>query len=188
MNVSSYYRQQGATLLISLVMLLIITLLGVTSMRGVALEERIVGNLRDRQTASDGAEAALREGEKRIALSVGQPSVTGTCTGAVGLCLLAAPSAGLISDNWSWWTAAANAVQYQGSAAGLTALYMPTQPYWYAALIGYDPPNSNGMVEVTDTNERQAGIGPYFYQVNAASHGRTARVMVGLQSTTVQRY
>lgn len=53
----------GAVLLVSLVMLLLLTLVGLAGMRMVQLEERMAGNLRDRQMAFQAAEAALRAGE-----------------------------------------------------------------------------------------------------------------------------
>ncbi|MBN1238036.1 MAG: hypothetical protein JXB36_06015 [Gammaproteobacteria bacterium] len=56
-------RQRGAALMVSLVLLLIMTLLGVTSMRTTTLQERMAGNLRDNNLAFQAAEAALREGE-----------------------------------------------------------------------------------------------------------------------------
>lgn len=54
----------GAVLLVSLVMLLLLTLIGLAGMRMVQLEERMAGNLRDRQMAFQAAEAALRAGEQ----------------------------------------------------------------------------------------------------------------------------
>lgn len=68
--ITASHRQRGATLLISLILLLIITVLAISSMREVTLEERIVGNLRDQQAAFNGAESALREGEVRLAASI----------------------------------------------------------------------------------------------------------------------
>lgn len=58
--------QNGATLLVALMMLLIITLLALSSMRGVSLESRITGNLRLQKTLTNAAEAGLRIGEKSI--------------------------------------------------------------------------------------------------------------------------
>ncbi|MDF3864539.1 PilX N-terminal domain-containing pilus assembly protein [Pseudomonas denitrificans (nom. rej.)] len=55
--------ERGAVLLVSLVMLLLLTLIGLAGMRMVQLEERMAGNLRDRQMALQAAEAALRAGE-----------------------------------------------------------------------------------------------------------------------------
>jgi len=56
-------RQQGAALVVSLVLLLVVTVLGVASMRTTTLQERMAGNLRDSNLAFQAAEAALREGE-----------------------------------------------------------------------------------------------------------------------------
>jgi type IV pilus assembly protein PilX len=58
--------QNGATLLVALMMLLIITLLALSSMRGVSLESRITGNLRLQKTLTNAAEAGLRIGEESI--------------------------------------------------------------------------------------------------------------------------
>ncbi|OCX23764.1 pilus assembly PilX family protein [Pseudomonas graminis] len=59
-------NQTGATLLVALMMLLIITLLALSSMRGVSLESRITGNLRLQKTLTNAAEAGLRIGEVSI--------------------------------------------------------------------------------------------------------------------------
>ncbi|MHB0817508.1 pilus assembly PilX family protein [Stutzerimonas stutzeri] len=59
-------RQQGATLLVALVMLLILTVLAVSSMRGVVLESRITGNWVEALRMQTAADAALREGEVRF--------------------------------------------------------------------------------------------------------------------------
>jgi type IV pilus assembly protein PilX len=53
-------RERGAVLVISLVILMVMTVVGVTAMRGTALEERMAGNLRDGVLAFEAAEAALR--------------------------------------------------------------------------------------------------------------------------------
>lgn len=56
-------RERGAALIVALVMLLIMTVLGVSAMRSTTLQERMAGNLRDGNLAFQAAEAALREGE-----------------------------------------------------------------------------------------------------------------------------
>src|SRR3546814_12700111 len=56
-------QQRGVALVIVLILLLVMTLLGLASMRGTLLEERMSGNLFDRSLAFQAAEAALRPGE-----------------------------------------------------------------------------------------------------------------------------
>ena len=58
--------QGGAVLLISLVMLLVLTLLAVSSMRGVTLESRITANRAHDMQTQNVADAALREAEFRF--------------------------------------------------------------------------------------------------------------------------
>ena len=66
-------RQQGAALIVSLLLLLIMTVLGVTSMRTTTLQERMAGNLRDNNLAFQSAEAALRQGEDFLELATVPP-------------------------------------------------------------------------------------------------------------------
>ena len=58
--------QQGATLVVVLILLLVMTLLGLASLRGTVLEERMSANLLDRSLAFQVAESALREAETRL--------------------------------------------------------------------------------------------------------------------------
>ncbi|MBE7376135.1 PilX N-terminal domain-containing pilus assembly protein [Pseudomonas lopnurensis] len=58
--------QGGAVLLVSLVMLLVLTLLAVSSMRGVTLESRITANRAHDMQFQNVADAALREAEFRF--------------------------------------------------------------------------------------------------------------------------
>jgi type IV pilus assembly protein PilX len=186
--ITARQTQRGATLLISLILLLIITVLAISSMREVTLEERIVGNLRDQQAAFNGAESALREGESRLAASIGPAQTSANCAGQTTLCVRATPSTSLPYLDWSWWQNNSNAIPYKGSTSDTTKLNVASEPRWQTAFLGFDLIDSSGRVEVTDPNLRSRGVGPYYYEVNASSQGRSARTMTALQSVTVQRY
>lgn len=56
-------RQRGVVLVIALIMLLLMTILGLSSMQTTTMEERMAGAIRDKQIAFQAAEVALREGE-----------------------------------------------------------------------------------------------------------------------------
>lgn len=58
--------QRGAVMMIALVMLLILTVLAISSMRGVVLESRITGTRAYTSQLLDSADAALREAEFRF--------------------------------------------------------------------------------------------------------------------------
>lgn len=56
-------RCSGVALVVALILLVVLTLLGLSSVRTVALEERMTANTYDRSLAFQAAEAALRAGE-----------------------------------------------------------------------------------------------------------------------------
>jgi len=59
-------RKSGAVLIISLIILLLLTLIGVTAIQTTSLEEKMAGNLRNQNLAFQAAETALRAGETRL--------------------------------------------------------------------------------------------------------------------------
>jgi len=60
---SAPQRQQGIALFLSLVMLLILTLLGISSVQTTTLEQRMARNARDSNMAFHGAETAVSDAE-----------------------------------------------------------------------------------------------------------------------------
>ena len=57
-------RQGGAILITALMILLLLTIFGLSSMDTNILEEKMAGNMRDRNTAFQAAESALRAAER----------------------------------------------------------------------------------------------------------------------------
>ncbi len=56
-------NQDGGALVVSLLILLVMTFIGITGMQVTSLEEKMAGNMRDRNLAFQAAESALRTGE-----------------------------------------------------------------------------------------------------------------------------
>ena len=59
-------KQQGTVLVLSLIILSVLTLVAVTGMKTSITEEKMTGNLRDRELAYQAAEAALRQARTDI--------------------------------------------------------------------------------------------------------------------------
>jgi type IV pilus assembly protein PilX len=59
--------QQGVVLIVSLILLLLMTLIGTTGMQMTSMEEKMAGNMRDRNLAFQAAESALAAGELYLA-------------------------------------------------------------------------------------------------------------------------
>ena len=77
---STAAHQSGAVLIISLIMLLLLTLIGTTSMQSTSLEEKMAGNMRDKNLAFQAAESALAAAGASLnpaALPVFDPDGTG---------------------------------------------------------------------------------------------------------------
>ena len=62
----NHYQQQGSILVVSLLILVVLTMIGVSSMSSSSLQERMSGNFRDREIAFQSAEAAVSYAESYV--------------------------------------------------------------------------------------------------------------------------
>lgn len=66
MNKSKAAAQSGAALVISLILLLLVSLVGLAAMRSTSMQEKMAGAMGDKNQAFQAAEAALRAGEANV--------------------------------------------------------------------------------------------------------------------------
>jgi type IV pilus assembly protein PilX len=65
--ITSFHKNQsGVVLVVSLIILLLLTLIGLTGMQTTGLEEKMASNMRDKNLAFQAAEATLKVGEGKI--------------------------------------------------------------------------------------------------------------------------
>ena len=64
-------RQQGVSLLMVLILLIVMSILGVAVLRSSAMQERMSANLRDRNDALQAAEAGLRVAQQAVIANTG---------------------------------------------------------------------------------------------------------------------
>jgi type IV pilus assembly protein PilX len=98
---SKTHHQSGAVLIISLIMLLLLTLIATTGIQTTSLEEKMAGNLRDKNLGFQAAESALKAAE--ISLT---PPLATTAAGTGGLYSSASTiptNSAILTD--SFWTA-----------------------------------------------------------------------------------
>lgn len=72
-------QQHGMVLVLALIILMAMTIISVSSMTTSSLEERMAGNLKDREVAFQAAEAALRYGEKLVDNGISTGAFNLTC-------------------------------------------------------------------------------------------------------------
>ena len=76
-------RQRGVVLVTSLLLLIVVTILAISMFRSFGLDEKIAGNVREKQRALNAAETAEQYAEYWLASGDGAAAVT--CTGVVEL-------------------------------------------------------------------------------------------------------
>lgn len=126
--------QRGVALVIVLILLLVMTLLGLASLRGTLMEERMSANMYDRSLGFQAVEAALREAETRVS----QPGAKGAFPSAGcadGLCATPVAAAGSIdrgldSSFASWKTASSVVVDGITTTPEYFIEYMGMAPSW----------------------------------------------------------
>lgn len=92
--------QRGVALIVVLLLLLVVTLIGLASMRGTLLQERMAGNVFARSEAFQSAEAVLREAEQ---FAVTMPVIP--AAGCVnGVCAMAVNGAAPAWQAEGFWT------------------------------------------------------------------------------------
>lgn len=158
-----FRTERGAALIIALVFLVVLTMLGVSSMRTTTLQQRMAGNVRDSTLAFQAAEAGLREAERFL----GQPTLP-AFRGNDGL-LRRQQDAGLAS----FWTT------YDWANASIEAAPLPgvAEPPRY--VIEELPP------EPGDGDSLRFGAlpDPVFYRVTSRAVGGTTEAVSILQAT-----
>lgn len=192
-------RQTGAVLVVALLFLMIITMLGVTSLQSTSGEERMAGNLRDTNNAMAAAEAALRDAWYDIngvcapgasscvprtslisgATNFGDGTGTAGKCSNTGLCLPAGtyPNFTLL-DISNWSASGANAVfpvsfgTYTMAAADTKLPQVAQQPQY--------------IIEALCTPSAGASIGgagcpQYYYRITSRGFGGNASTQVTLQ-------
>ncbi len=80
-NIWTTSRQQGVALIMALVFLLLLTILGITALSTTSLEEKMAGNMKDRNLAFQAAESALLVGENWISTLTNKPNFPDTGKG-----------------------------------------------------------------------------------------------------------
>lgn len=173
----SPHRQSGAALVVSLMILLVLTVIGVTALQTSNMEQQMAIQYHDHQLAFQAAEAALVEAQNYIQ---SQPltanSFTAGCSN--GLCLPAAQSTTMTPV---WNDQALNVWKTAGlhQTGSYQAANVSQQPEYIIEWLGYILPPG-----ISVTSGQVAGPGdPEMFRITALGTGGTANARVMLQAT-----
>lgn len=119
-------RQRGMVLLISLVVLLLLTVLGLSSMQGATSQEQLAGSLWHRNQSFQAAESGLRRGESAVQVhGFGLPSCQSwiTCAPPNEAYVISRPGVDPVSAvTWVGMQAGFYGIQNLGVGSGLAHL------------------------------------------------------------------
>ena len=162
--------QSGSALLVSLIILLIMTILGVQAMSTTTLEERMSGNYRDNELAFEAAEAALRAGEAWLDTHIIPPEPT--TNGATNVWQYG--TADYRDDAWLKANGIAVATNF---SSGLLA----SQPTYVIE-------EQQRLSDDEEVGSNAQEPRRYFYRVVARGVGGSANAVVVLQTTYARLY
>lgn len=165
-------HQKGVVLAVSLLLLLVVTIVGLAAISGTTLQEKMSGNMYDREVAFQSAEAALRVAETQ--LGAGAATIYRDCS--VVTCEAVPPSGAI------WQTIASGTYDSGGLAAGQPQYIVEDMGDW----IDYE--SSTGFGQSANANQYGAqGVVSTvpFYRITARSHNPASvsnRSVVTLQT------
>jgi len=127
-SVFTFRGQRGMALLVSLVFLLLLTLIGLSSMQNATLQEKMAGSVSLRNQSFQSAEAALRVGESAVQLdSYALAVCNGTSQCAPPAESATVKAAGFNSTSGVTWIASGNGFYgVQNIGTTLTAVNVPS--------------------------------------------------------------
>ncbi|KTC65512.1 type IV pilus assembly protein PilX (plasmid) [Legionella adelaidensis] len=167
-------KQCGATLAVTLIMLFLITLLGVSTMQVTSMQEKMASTLQDKELSFNAAETALAAGESWLmSLSILPPAVS-TCN---PFPCVQAPYQNLVvtAQTNTWWET--NSAVYNTSLTNIT-----TQPRYYIEALQFVPDSP----VIGDSSVKSKGV--TYYQVTARGTGSTTSSVTILQTSLGRRF
>lgn len=168
--------QKGVVLITALVILMAMTLVALTTMTSSSLEERMAGNMKDREIAFQSAEAALRYGERLAEAGINTAAFNTSCTG--GYCDHDLQAAATYVEYWTdstldVWNDNAKHLVYNATFAEVTS-----RPKLIIEYMGMQIQNFSVGPQASD---------PPIYRITALGTGRSDYSRVMLQSTYVKQ-
>ncbi len=170
-------KQSGIVLVVSLIMLLLLTIIGLTGVQVTSLEEKMAGNSKDQNLAFQTAEAAIRAGEANIESVVAIAAFNGS-NGLYGI--NDAPNHYATANAWS----AGGSAQFN---SGFTDI--KTQPRYFIKHIATNEDSSSGTdILVGNAGETTAGASVSYFTITARGTGGRNSSQVFLQTYYGKRF
>lgn len=179
-------KQQGATLIIALVVLLVMTAVGIATMRSSNLQQLMASNNRQQLLARNAAEFALRDAERWLVANMRSTQDLSKFDGSDGLYAALPALSGssakpldtakdiTLSENWK---------EIGVEVKGLSDDVKSQDPKYIIEYVGRGQTTGSA----TQINQLNAGIGngnvsPYFFRITAIGWSRDQEIYSVLES------
>lgn len=173
-------RQKGAAIFIALIMLLVMTIIGITASQTTTLEEKMAGNLRDQTLALQAGEAALRWTETWVGDQVDEPTPVPVCGSGCDDTVWVLNTLPFDVTSAALWSTASVRSNYIG---------LPTTGLGKVAAAPRSVVEEHSFIKDNLNQGKQADTaGQMFYRLTADGTGGTTSAKALLQSTYSRRY
>lgn len=166
-------QQQGAVLVTVLIYMLVLSMIGISSMRGTAMEERMASNSWEHSRAFQAAESALLDAGQWFLF---QPDlIDSSGDGSTGVWETGSVSGAVVSSTFDWST---NGVEYGDSSGNSSTLFgdLYSLPRYVIEESGFEPSDND-----PDTLAKKTGV--FYYSISAIGYGRSDGSRSILQTT-----
>lgn len=182
-----YHTQQGTTLAISLMLLFIITLVGVTSIRSTQIQEKMSHNVQDKMASFQAAETGLVGAETLVGSIptevvptdlAGCPNVT---VNSVNFCIVNYTPNMLPEEmDSTWWNTNATDYAITYPAGTLSKNQVSSTPRFYI--------EQTGFVADSLVIGKAPPTGIHYYRIFSRGTGATDSAVTVLETTFNKRY
>ncbi len=174
-------KNNGAVLVMSLLMLFVLTLIGVSAINTTTMEEKMSGNTRNRQIAFQSAETAVRAAELEITKNINNPVALFDGTGdPAGYYAIGKGPSTTDAVNSAWWSNTSNLrISYAGD---LQKSSMAAPQYTIEYLGKTEQDDASGIViQGGEENTGDPG-GMHTFRITSRGTGLTSSAVVVIQS------
>jgi len=165
-------HQTGASLIVSLMLLVVLTLLGLSGMQSTIMQERMSNNVRDKELAFQAAESAVRAGEDWIKNQPGGALDVQDGTSCSAPCDLVGLDdyLNMTTRDFSWWETTGRS--YTGTLGGVIA----SAPRF---IVEEHSIQLDSLADATDSNAPPARI---LYRLTAMGVGSTLTTLSTIET------
>ena len=161
-------KERGAALIITLLILLVMTLLGITAITTSSLQEKMAGNMRDQYMAQQAGDSILREAESWIRNLPTRP--TKSCAPPAAERVWDPSCLDVTAQNDAWWAA-------NGYAPNVSNTYVNQNPRYV----------NEELQRIPDQLGKSPPVYWYYYRTNGWSVGASDYARGLLQSVLSRR-